>query len=65
MAEAGEGVDVVGDERDKEAGGAVAAEGGDGVVELRAGESVALEIDSAEAVDLKIEEAAGGHGGAR
>ena len=62
---AGEGVDFVGDQRDEYARGSVAAEGGNRVVELGGREVVALEIDAGKTVNLKIEEAAGGHGQVR
>lgn len=56
---ASEGVAFVGDERREDAGGVMVAQRRDGVVELRYGEVVALKIDAAEAVDLKIEETDG------
>ena len=58
-----EGIAVVGDERREDAGGVMVAERRDGVVELRYGQVVALKIDAAETVDLKIEETGGRHAG--
>ena len=56
-----ERIHLIGDERSKNPRGAVTPKRGDRVFELRAREIVTLEINAAEAVDLKIKKTGGAH----